>query len=429
VVLRLRLGTRKGSGTREGLDQEAWAPYNAAMTIKEIEKKIGALAALETARMYGSDFLLTWDKTEEELRAVLTAAEILRGMRDANISTRIFDSGLAVAIFRDKSTRTRFSFLSAANLLGLAAQDLDETKTQIAHGETVRETSNMISFLTEVIGIRDDMYLGYGHTYMKEVSAAVREGHGEGVLPQIPTLVNLQCDLDHPTQSLSDLLHLIHHFGSLEALRGKKIAMTWAYSPSYGKPLSVPQGVIGLMSRFAVEVHLAYPEGYSLIPEIEKLAEQNSRAGGGTFRRSHSMAEAFAGADIVYPKSWAPYEVMQRRTGLLRTGDTRGLEELEAECLELNKEHLDWECGDQLMKQTNNALYLHCLPADISGVSCEHGEASASVFERFRLDTYRQAGYKPYVIAAMMLLSKVKNPAGALEEILKRSVRRTAGSG
>jgi knotted carbamoyltransferase YgeW len=401
------------------LDRRAHAPYNAAMTAKEIEKKIDVLASLEIPRMYGDDFLLTWDKSGEEIRAVLTVAEILRGMRDANISTRIFDSGLAVAIFRDKSTRTRFSFLGAANLLGLAAQDLDETKTQIAHGETVRETANMISFLTEVIGIRDDMYLGYGHSYMEEVSEAVREGYGKGVLPQIPTLVNLQCDLDHPTQSLSDLLHLIRHFGTLEALRGKKIAMTWAYSPSYGKPLSVPQGVIGIMSRFGMEVHLAYPEGYSLIPEIEELAETNSRTAGGTFSRSHSMAEAFADADIVYPKSWAPYEVMQRRTGLLKTGDSEGLEELEAECLELNRHHLDWECDEKLMKQTNDALYLHCLPADISGVSCERGEVSASVFERFRLDTYRQAGYKPYVIAAMMLLGKVKKPAAVLSGILK----------
>jgi knotted carbamoyltransferase YgeW len=396
------------------------------MNRQDIEKKIDLLASLQIPRMYNSDFLLTWDKTEEEIRAVLTVAEVLRGLRDANISPRIFDSGLAVAIFRDKSTRTRFSFLSAANLLGLAAQDLDETKTQIAHGETVRETANMISFLTEVIGIRDDMYLGYGHSYMEEVSKAVRDGHREGVLPRIPTLINLQCDLDHPTQSLSDLLHLIHHFGSLEALAGKKIAMTWAYSPSYGKPLSVPQGVIGLMSRFGMEVHLAYPEGYSLVPEIEILAEKNSRAAGGTFTRSYSMAKAFAGADIVYPKSWAPYEVMQRRTGLLKAGDSEGLEALEAECLELNRHHLDWECGEQLMEQAGDALYLHCLPADISGVSCERGEVSASVFERFRLATYRQAGYKPYVIAAMMFLSKVENPAAVLSDILKEEVPRAS---
>ena len=389
------------------------------MELKEIQKKIDTLLSLKSGQLYQNDFLLSWDKREDEIRAVLIVAEILQMMREQNISPRIFDSGLAVAIFRDKSTRTRFSFLSAANLLGLAAQDLDETKTQIAHGETVRETANMISFLTEIIGIRDDMYLGYGHTYMKEVSEAVREGHREGVLPRIPTLVNLQCDIDHPTQSLSDLLHLSRHFGSLEALKGKKIAMTWAYSPSYGKPLSVPQGVIALMSRFGMKVSLAYPEGYSLIPEVEDLAKKNSQASGGAFHKTHSMAEAFADADIVYPKSWAPYGVMQRRTELLKASDTRRLDELETECLELNKKFVDWECNEGLMTKTNDALYLHCLPADISGVSCEHGEVAGSVFERFRLATYQQAGNKPYIIAAMMFLSKVKRPAEVLADLLQ----------
>ncbi len=394
------------------------------MELKEIQKKIDTLSSLRIGQLYQSDFLLTWDKREDEIRAVLTVAEILKMMREQNTSPRIFDSGLAVAIFRDKSTRTRFSFLDAANLLGLAAQDLDETKTQVAHGETVRETANMISFLTEIIGIRDDMYLGYGHTYMKEVSEAVREGYREGVLPQIPTLVNLQCDIDHPTQSLSDLLHLSRYFGSLEALKGKKIAMTWAYSPSYGKPLSVPQGVIALMSRFGMKVSLAYPEGYSLIPEVEDLAPKNSRASGGTFHKTHSMAEAFADADIVYPKSWAPYEVMQRRTELLKAGDSRRLDELETECLKLNKRYIDWECSEELMKRTKDALYLHCLPADISKVSCEHGEVAGSVFERFRLATYRQAGYKPYIIAAMMFLSKIKKPEEVLSDLLQRKTAR-----
>ncbi len=396
------------------------------MNLDELRGKIETLGGLSAAGLYNGDFLLTWDKTEQEIKAVLEVAEILAAMRESNVSARIFDSGLAVAIFRDKSTRTRFSFLSAANLLGLAAQDLDETKTQIAHGETVRETANMISFLTEVIGIRDDIFLGQGHTYMKEVSQAVREGHREGVLPQLPTLVNLQCDIDHPTQTLADLLHLVRRFGGLEKLKGRKLAMTWAYSPSYGKPLSVPQGVIGLMSRFGLDVALAYPEGYSLIPEVEALAERNSRLVGGAFTKTHSLAEAFAGADIVYPKSWAPYEVMERRTALLQAGDTAGLEELEKECLQTNSRFVDWECNEKLMESTNDALYLHCLPADISGVSCQRGEVAASVFERFRLDTYREAGFKPYIIAAMIFLSKVADPASKLLELLERGTARRA---
>jgi ornithine carbamoyltransferase len=176
-----------------------------------------------------------------------------------------------------------------------------------------------------------------------------------------------------------------------------------------------------------MEVRLAYPEGYSLVPDIEELAEQHSRDAGGSFRRFHSMEEAFNGADIVYPKSWAPYEVMLRRTELLRTGDSKVLDALEAECLEINRRYLDWECDEQLMKCSNDALYLHCLPADISGVSCERGEVSAPVFERFRTQTYRQAGYKPYVIAAMMFLSKVEDPARVLSRLLRNKAPRAAG--
>ena len=142
-----------------------------------------------------------------------------------------FDTGLAISIFRDNSTRTRFSFASAVNALGLGLSELDEVKSQIAHGETVRETANMISFLAEVIGIRDDMYIGAGNTYMREVGAAVQEGYDKKVLHRRPSVINLQCDIDHPTQTLADLAHLKTEFGSLEALRGKKIAMTWAYSP------------------------------------------------------------------------------------------------------------------------------------------------------------------------------------------------------
>jgi knotted carbamoyltransferase YgeW len=394
------------------------------METKNILRALDRLSALDFKGLRGRDFLLSWDKSEAELRAVLAVAEILKDLREANLSPRIFDSGLAVSIFRDKSTRTRYSFQSAANLLGLAVQDLDETRSQIAHGETVRETANMLSFLTEVIGIRDDIFLGQGHAYMLEVAEAVREGHREGVLPAAPTVVNLQCDLDHPTQSLADLLHLARHFGGLEQLAGKKIAMSWAYSPSYGKPLSVPQGIIALMTRFGMNVVLAHPPGYNLLPDIQTRAAEFAAAAGGGFQVSSSMAEAFQQADVVYPKSWAPYQVMERRTELLKKEDARGLEELEKECLENNRRFADWECTEGLMAGTRDALYLHCLPADISGVSCRQGEVAAAVFERFRLATYREAGYKPYVIAAMVALSKLEDPVGILHKLLRTASRR-----
>lgn len=378
------------------------------------------------ANLYGKDFLLTWDKSRKELDLILLVADALKQMRDNNISTRVFDSGLAVSLFRDNSTRTRFSYASAANLLGLAIQDLDEGKSQIAHGETVRETANMISFLTEIIGIRDDMYLGAGHTYMKEVGEALDDGYKQKVLPVRPGIVNLQCDVDHPTQSMADLMHLIKHYGSVDALRGKKIAMTWAYSPSYGKPLSVPQGIINLMTRFGMEVTLAHPEGYNLIPEVVEVAKKNAATSGGKFTQASSMEEAFSGADIVYPKSWAPFHVMGRRTELLRAQDSAGLKDLEKECLANNAKFMNWECDRAKMNLTKdkNALYMHCLPADITDVSCKHGEVSAEVFEQYRIPTYIEAGFKPYIIASMIFTNRFNNPADILDKLLSRNQNR-----
>ncbi len=391
----------------------------------EIKDRINALKQLSPA-LYKKDFLLTWEKSDDDLKAVLEIATILKEMRDNNISPKLFDSGLAVSIFRDNSTRTRFSYASAANLLGLEVQDLDEKKSQIAHGETVRETANMISFLTDFIGIRDDMFLGEGHKYMVEVGEALDDGFANGVLPVRPGIVNLQCDQDHPTQAMADLLHLQHHYGSLEALRGKKIVMSWAYSPSYGKPLSVPQGIIALMTRMGMNVELAHPEGYDLIPEIVDIARNNAAASGGSFKVSNSMEEAVRDADIVYPKSWAPFSVMQQRTELLKAGDTKGLDELEKQCLAQNANFKEWEYNDEKMQVTKDkdALYMHCLPADITDVSCAAGEVSEAVFEKYRIPTYVEAGFKPYIIAAMMFSNRFENPAEVLESLLQRNRKR-----
>ena len=392
----------------------------------DIDKMIKELAALNTKAMYQNDFLLTWEKTDAEIQATFLVADILRGLREKNISSKLFDSGLAISLFRDNSTRTRFSYASAANLLGMEVQDLDEGKSQIAHGETVRETANMISFMADVIGIRDDMYIGKGNTYMREVAKAVQEGYEDGVLEQRPTLVNLQCDIDHPTQTMADTLHLINHFGGVENLKGKKVAMTWAYSPSYGKPLSVPQGVIGLMTRFGMDVTLAHPEGYEVMSDVEDVAKKNAAASGGSYRKTNSMAEAFENADIVYPKSWAPFAAMEKRTNLYGNGDEAGIKALEKELLANNAKHKDWECTEELMAKTagGKALYMHCLPADITGVSCPEGEVAASVFDRYRVPLYKEASYKPYIIASMMLLSKFADPAATLSNLLTGAPKR-----
>ena len=384
------------------------------------------LETLHINNMYKNDFYWTWDKTDEEIDAVFTVADALRDLRERNKNTKVFNSGLGISIFRDNSTRTRFSFASACNLLGLEEQVLDEKVSQIAHGETVRETANMVSFMADVIGIRDDMFIGEGHKYQKTFIDALEEGYRDGILEQRPTLVNLQCDVDHPTQCMADMLHIIHYFGGVENLKGKKVAMTWAYSPSYGKPLSVPQGAIGLFTRLGMDVTLAYPEGYEVMDEVVEVARKNAEKAGSKFEITNDMKEAFKDADVVYPKSWAPFKAMEERTDLYGKGDMDGIKALEKRLLAQNAEHKDWECTEEMMSLTKEgkALYLHCLPADITDVSCEHGEVAASVFDRYRDPLYKEASFKPYIIAAMIFLAKVKDPVAKLKELEENAKKR-----
>jgi len=371
---------------------------------------------------YGRDWLRTWDMNDEELKSTLICSWALEDLIKDNISCRIFNSGLGASIFRDNSTRTRFSFMSATSMLGLTPSDLDEGKSQIAHGETVRETATMISFFTEVIGIRDDLYLGAGHAYEVEVAQSLTESYEHHVLYKRPCVINLQCDEDHPTQSMADLSHLVKHFGSFEALKGKKIVMSWAYSPSYGKPLSVPQGFIALLSRFGTNLVLAHPEGYDLIPEIIDITKKNAEKCGGTFTITHDFKGAFKDADVAYPKSWAPMWISAKRTEQLKKKDFDGLKATEKECLELNKKFIDWQYDDSIQETTHDgkALYMHCLPADISGLSCPRGEITNECFQKHRLDTYNEASHKPYVIASMIMHCKCKNVAEAIKGIRAR---------
>jgi ornithine carbamoyltransferase len=162
------------------------------------------------------------------------------------------------------------------------------------------------------------------------------------------------------------------------------------------------------------------------MPEVEEVARENAKKSGGSYKCVNSMEEAFKDADIVYPKSWAPFTIMQERTNIVESGDEAALKALEQRCLANNAKYKNWTCSEDLMKTTKEgkALYLHCLPADISGVSCKEGEVDGSVFDRYLTPLYKQASYKPYVIAAMILLERFQNPSKTLSEVLARDQNR-----
>ena len=363
--------------------------------------------------LFGRNLLLTRDWTTPELEALMAVVGRFAGLDYAGRSTALFRDELGWALFFDQSTRTKSAWAGACARLGLAPVIVDGGSTQVSHGETAVETGAMLGMNSHALGVRHDMIVGEGNAFMRDVAQGISAYLAAVGDPRRVPVVNLQCDIDHPTQTLADLMWMRErHPGGLQ---GRKIAISWAYSPSYAKPLSVAQGCSMLFTRSGAEVVLAHPEGYHLMPDTMEYAHAAARAAGGSFRVTHSMDDAFAGADIVYPKSWGPYELMLERVAASKAGDKAKLTGIEKAALAGNARHQDWICDERRMGLTKDggALYMHPLPADI-GAEVSHG-----VMRKHAVDVARQAQYKMYVIMALLAVAKTPDLARRLADLSK----------
>ncbi len=297
----------------------------------------------------GRDYIETQDLTTQEISDLLDSAKELKAKFHAGEPALLLKNQTIYLLFFDKSTRTRNAFETGATQLGAHAVFLDSKVTQISHGETARDTGIILGAMGHGIAIRHDLVLDEGNRFIREVAKAT----------DVP-VINMQCDVDHPTQTLADLMTIREVFG--DDLRGRKLAVSWAYSPSYAKPLSVPQGLITLMTRFGMDVTLAHPPEYHLMDRCMEAAQKNAEASGTRFETTDNMDAAFKDADIVYPKSWGPYDLMLQRRDA--TGDAE-MHTIEEKCLALNARYKGWICDSEKMAMARHtAVYMHCLPAD-----------------------------------------------------------------
>ncbi len=369
---------------------------------------VEALGDHDLDRLLGRSLLTTAEWSVADLDAVRALARALAALDRHGVRLPLCPQELAWAVFFDQSTRTKSAWAGAAARLGMHPVIVDGSSTQVSHGETAAETGAMLGMNAHAMGIRHDLILGEGNTFIRDVKRGI-DGYLEATADdrRVP-IVNLQCDVDHPTQTLADLLWLEDVLGRTGAAAGKRITISWAYSPSYAKPLSVPQGLITLLTRFGARVTLAHPPGYRLTDEA--MAAAQGFADAGTFRVVDDMDEAFRGADVVYPKSWGAHDLMVERVAANAAGDAAELARIERRALERNAEHADWICDERRMASTadGDALYMHCLPADIGA------EVSRGVMERYRVDVARQAQWKVYVVMALLAGSKVPDLAGVL---------------
>lgn len=362
------------------------------------------------AALYGRSMLLTQEWSTSELETLLAVATRLEALDRAQKLPPLLPNELAYAMFFDNSTRTKSAWAGAAARLGMKPVIVDGSSTQVSHGETAEETGAMLGMNAHALGVRHDLILGEGNTFMRDVKLGIDDYLAATQDQRQVPIVNLQCDIDHPTQTLADLLWLREHFGGPDKLRGKKIAVSWAYSPSYAKPLSVPQGLVLLLTRFGADVTLAHPEGYDLLEMPVAAARRNAIESGGTFRVVSDMDQAFVGADAVYPKSWGPHALMLARVEANKARDTTAYKDIERRALDLNARHKSWICDERRMGLTRggDALYLHCLPADIGA------EVTPGVMAKHKVNVAREAQKKVYVIMAMLATAKVPHLAARL---------------
>ncbi len=282
----------------------------------------------------GRDMISTQEWTRDEIDTVLDVAVDLKLRRALGEEHAHLRDKVLAMLFFFSSTRTRASFEAGMAQLGGHAQFIESKTTQIAHGDTATEIGEILGRYNDGIAIRQVDW-GVGNGYIRDVAAASR----------VPVL-NMQCDWYHPFQALADLMTIIEKRGDP---RGLTVNVSWAYAASYQKPLSVPQSLILLLTRYGVNVRLTHPPEFELQPEILSQVEANATESGGSFALIDDFASGFEGADVVYPKSWGC---------MLTTPDPE-------ESAKIGAKYQDWIADEsRLSLASASAGYMHCLPAD-----------------------------------------------------------------
>jgi len=283
----------------------------------------------------GRDLISDLDFSREEVETVLDVAFDMKRKRALGEPHAYLRDKVLAMLFFFSSTRTRGSFEAGMAQLGGHAAFIESRTTQISHGDTEKEMGEIFGRYFDGIAIRHVEW-GTGNRYLNLVAGASR----------VPVL-NMQCDYYHPHQCLADLMTIFEKKG--RDLRGKRIAVSWAYAASYLKPISVPQSLILQMPRFGLDVTLAHPPEFGLMPDLLDEAKALAKKHGTAFDTTDSMQQGLKGADIVYAKSWGP---------LLTTHEAD-------EGKKIQDQYQDWITdADKMALADPDAIYMHPLPAD-----------------------------------------------------------------
>ncbi|MBD3347628.1 MAG: N-acetylornithine carbamoyltransferase [Candidatus Eisenbacteria bacterium] len=308
------------------------------------------------SKFRGRDFISILDFKKNEVEAMLDLADELKRKFKRGQPHKYLEDRTLFMLFYNQSLRTRNSFEAGMTQLGGHAHFLDPDKIYMPalEGEEVAYSTERISDVARVLdrmghGIAIRMYGDPVGWQNGKANRIVREFADWA--EHVP-VINMEDDLYHPCQGMADIMTVREHFGRFN---GVKFVMSWAYSPSVHKPLSVPHSAIIAAATVGCDVVLAHPEGLELEDRILKATEKRAKESGGSFEITNDMDEAFDGAHVVYPKAWTSKHFIPP------IADEPMLEKTE----ELFAANKHWMCDEEKMKLgADNVKYMHCLPCD-----------------------------------------------------------------
>jgi ornithine carbamoyltransferase len=323
------------------------------------------------SQLFGKDFISSEDWSREELESALDlAVDLKRRFVIGEPHDHLLRAKTLFMLFFEESTRTRNSFEAGMTQLGGHAHWLTPSGTQVGHGENAKDTGMVLARYGHGIAVRD-CRTGIGQKYQYDLA---RDAN-------VPVF-SMQDDVDHPCQTLADLMTIREKFGT--DLRGRKFVISWTYAPKYVRPLSVPQGLIMLMPRFGMDVTLAHPKGFEMMPHTLEIARRHAAEQGGKFDVVDDMDAACAGADVIYAKSWGPITITEEP----------------GEVQQMVDKHKDWRLDERrLALGKSNAIYMHCMPID------RGYEATDAVIDGPQSVIYDEAENRLHIQKALMVLT------------------------
>jgi ornithine carbamoyltransferase len=259
-------------------------------------------------------------------------------------------------IFEKSSTRTRVSFEVGMAQMGGAALFLSSRDIQIGRGEPISDTAQVLSRYVNGIMART-----FAHQTVTDLARF-------GTVP----VINGLTDELHPCQALVDYFTLIEVFGSLDALRGRKIAYI-------GDGNNMAHSLMFGASKAGMDIAVASPKGYEVNSRYAELARQDAAAAGTQVILTTDPVEAVQGASAVYTDVWASMGQ-------------------EAEQQERLKAFKGFTVDAALMSHARqDAVFLHCLPAH------RGEEVSAEICDGPQSRIFDEAENRLHVQKAIML--------------------------